>query len=167
MLILNKYAKKNAKINNNTDSVCTYTVWLYLLLLFSKEHHAWNYSRYRRNNGLTLRRAGRSERFWGNNGRNQWHWKYTCSRVLKNFTKTNVGAVITTTKRWRKGLFHKIYGQGNRTHIWDMDKNQWDKKGFSNTTIPKVYETLWNKSGDSFIVRYLDEGTEKHNKFLR
>ena len=69
------------------------------------------------------------------------------------------GAVITTTKDDERGYSIRYMDKATG-HIYETWTKSMGQERISNTTIPKVYETLWNKSGDSFIVRYLDEGTE-------
>src|SRR3989344_9125278 len=42
-------------------------------------------------------------------------------------------------------------------HIYDVNAQTWDTTRVSNTTIPKIYDTLWVNNGAGFIMRYLDE----------
>ncbi|NQV87938.1 MAG: hypothetical protein HQ402_00075 [Parcubacteria group bacterium] len=42
-------------------------------------------------------------------------------------------------------------------HIYDVDTQTWATIKISNTTIPKIYDTLWVNNGSGLIMRYLDE----------
>lgn len=69
------------------------------------------------------------------------------------------GGVITTTKDDKKGYSIRYMDRATG-HIYETWTKSMEQERISNTTIPKVYETLWNKDGDSFIARYLDENNE-------
>ncbi|MFA5838715.1 MAG: hypothetical protein WC849_02150 [Candidatus Paceibacterota bacterium] len=69
------------------------------------------------------------------------------------------GGVIISTGNKEKG--DKIrYVDRATGHIYETWTKSGEQVRISNTTIPKVYETSWNKSGDGFIARYLDENNE-------
>ncbi|TSD03173.1 MAG: Uncharacterized protein Athens071416_234 [Parcubacteria group bacterium Athens0714_16] len=69
------------------------------------------------------------------------------------------GGVITTIADKDKG-FAIRYQDRATGHIYETWTKSMKQERISNTTIPKVYETLWNKSGDSLVARYLDGETE-------
>ncbi|MBU3968981.1 hypothetical protein KJ991_02075 [Patescibacteria group bacterium] len=80
-------------------------------------------------------------------------------RYRKISQKPVSGAVITIIKDDTKGNAIRYMDRATG-HIYEAWTKSMGQERISNTTIPKVYETLWNKSGDSFIARYLDEETE-------
>lgn len=49
------------------------------------------------------------------------------------------------------------YIERSTGNIYEINPNTLNIKRLTNTTIPAIYETLWNKSGDKFILRYLNE----------
>ena len=80
-------------------------------------------------------------------------------RYRKISQKPVSGAVISTTKDSEKGNAIRYMDRATG-HIYEAWTKSMEQERISNTTIPKVYETFWNKSGDSLIARYLDEETE-------
>lgn len=69
------------------------------------------------------------------------------------------GAVVTTIKDDKKGNVIRYMDKATG-HIYETWTKSTEQERISNTTIPKVYETFWNVSGDSFVARYLDGETD-------
>jgi len=50
-------------------------------------------------------------------------------------------------------------------HIYEVNIKETNPVRISNTTVPRVYETLWSTDGKLFVARYLDDETEVIKSF--
>jgi hypothetical protein len=52
------------------------------------------------------------------------------------------------------------YNERETAHVYDVEIVELEKERISNTTIPRIYESLWTASGGGVILRYLDDNNE-------
>lgn len=52
------------------------------------------------------------------------------------------------------------YSERETTHIFDISLRDLATKRVSNTTIPRIYESLWAGDGSGLVLRYLDDDNE-------
>lgn len=79
------------------------------------------------------------------------------------------GAMATSTRIFRNGTSTAItvrYLERATGHVYDTRVDTMEKKRVTNTTIPRVYEALFNKNGTFAILRYLDDDEKTIETFI-
>jgi hypothetical protein len=78
------------------------------------------------------------------------------SQLRQIYSSPESGSTI-----FRKGSDQKIrFIDRANGNVFEANTNSSDIVRLTNTTIPKVYESLWSLSGDSLIIRYLKDDTD-------
>lgn len=72
------------------------------------------------------------------------------------------GFSIINTKEGKTNIHYILRANGN---IYEAYTDSLETRRLSNTTVPKVYESVWLPAGDKLIIRYLKEGTENIETF--
>src|SRR5690606_31240096 len=52
------------------------------------------------------------------------------------------------------------YNERATAHVFDVELSGLDKERISNTTVPRIYESLWTSGGEGVILRYLDDDNQ-------
>lgn len=58
------------------------------------------------------------------------------------------------------------YMEQSTSNIFETYTDSLVETRISNTTIPRIYDTYWNTDGQSFVLRYLDDNTNKIQTYL-
>jgi hypothetical protein len=76
---------------------------------------------------------------------------------LRHLSATPIGGFMATTTASSTIARYIDRGSG---HIFEASSLTGDLPEISNTTIPKVYESFWNKNASAAVLRYTKDGTE-------
>jgi len=82
--------------------------------------------------------------------------------ILRQLSKVPVAGAVLGTKSGESIVRYQEKSVGN---VYEIGAAGDGEKRLTNTTIPKVYEALWSKSGTALISRYLREGSETIESF--
>lgn len=52
------------------------------------------------------------------------------------------------------------YNERESAHVFDIELTDLEKERISNTTIPRIYESLWTNDGERVVLRYLDDNNQ-------
>lgn len=52
------------------------------------------------------------------------------------------------------------YNERATAHVFDIELTDLEKERISNTTVPRIYESLWTNNGARVILRYLDDDNQ-------
>ncbi|KKW22227.1 MAG: hypothetical protein UY62_C0009G0025 [Parcubacteria group bacterium GW2011_GWF2_50_9] len=77
--------------------------------------------------------------------------------ILRQLSKAPVAGFMLGARSGEPIVRYQERAAGN---IYEIEADGEGEKRLTNTTIPKVYEALWSKTGSSLISRYLREGSE-------
>lgn len=78
--------------------------------------------------------------------------------LIKKYRQITISPVtgFTIIQKTNKDVVR--YMEKGRGHIFDYTLNNGEEVRASNKTMPKIQEVLWNDTGETFIIRYPDEG---------
>ena len=82
--------------------------------------------------------------------------------ILRQLSKVPVAGAVLGTKGGESIVRYQERSTGN---VYEIGAAGEGEKRLTNTTIPKVYEALWSKSGMALISRYVREGSEVIESF--
>lgn len=77
--------------------------------------------------------------------------------ILRQLSKVPVAGAVLGSKSGEAIVRYQERGAGN---VYEIGANGEGEKRLTNTTIPKVQEAIWSKSGTAVISRYLRENSE-------
>jgi len=75
--------------------------------------------------------------------------------LLQQLTTTPVAGFVSTTTSLDTPLVR--YVERTTGNVYESNPEEVETTRITNTTIPGVYEAVWNKDADAVILRYLDE----------
>ncbi|MDO8619882.1 MAG: hypothetical protein Q7R64_00865 [bacterium] len=82
--------------------------------------------------------------------------------ILRQLSKVPIAGSVLGTKGGKAIVRYQDRATGN---IFEIGAEGEGEKRLTNTTIPKVYEALWSKSGTALISRYVREDSETIESF--
>lgn len=71
---------------------------------------------------------------------------------------------VFVSKNDKNGIFAKFISRENG-HVFEISADSTTQKRLSNTTILRIWDTLWLQGGESFIARFLDEDNSEIKSF--
>lgn len=82
-------------------------------------------------------------------------------RILSEEPVSGAISILSTSEEGSEDKTEFVrYNERQTGHVFDIQLADLDKERVSNTTIPRIYESLWTADGKGVILRYLDDDNE-------
>src|SRR3989338_1849501 len=82
--------------------------------------------------------------------------------ILRQLSKVPIAGSVLGN---RSGEPIARYVERATGNVYEIEADGEGEKRLTNTTIPKVYEAIWSKSGTALVARYAREGSETIESF--
>ncbi len=82
--------------------------------------------------------------------------------ILRQLTKVPIAGAVLGARSGEQIVRYQERATGN---AYEIEADGEGEKRLTNTTIPKVYEALWSKTGTALIARYARDGSETIESF--
>lgn len=82
--------------------------------------------------------------------------------ILRQLSRVPIAGAALGTRSGEAIVRYEERATGN---VFEIEADGEGEKRLTNTTIPKVYEALWNKAGTALVARYVRDGSETIESF--